>query len=169
MHTKLPKYLNFTRIADKGGEIQGKWPISELPRLKELLVNDAGEVEVEMKLGRQGKFRYVTGTIAGMLAVTCQRCMQPMDLPLNTEFKLALVQTEEQADQLPDEFEPLLADEDKISVPDLLEEEMLLAIPLVALHDTDCSDYLLEQKKWQAENESVQEKKNPFSVLKDLI
>ena len=169
MHTKLPEYLDFTRIADKGDEIQGKWPISELPQLKELLVNDEGDIEVSMNFGRKAKLRYVTGTISGVLAVICQRCMQPMELELNTEFKLAMVQTEEQADKLPDEFEPLLVDEDKMSVPQMLEDELLLAIPLVAMHDTDCSDYILEQKKWQAENESVQEKKNPFSVLKDLM
>ena len=169
MHTKLPEYLDFTRIADKGDEVQGKWPISELPQLKELLVNDEGDIEVSMNFGRKAKLRYVTGTISGALAVICQRCMQPMDLELNTEFKLAMVQTEEQADKLPEEFEPLLVDEDKMSVPQMLEDELLLAIPLVAMHDTDCSDYILEQKKWQAENESVQEKKNPFSVLKDLI
>jgi len=51
----------------------------------------------------------------------------------------------------------------------MLEEELLLAIPLVAMHDTDCSDFIQEQKQWQAEHESQQEKKNPFSVLKDLI
>ena len=169
MHTKLPEYLDFTRIADKGDEIQGKWPISGLPQLKELLVNDAGDVEVEMNFGRLGKLRYVTGTISGELAVICQRCMQPMELALKAEFKLAMVQTEEQAERLPEEFEPLLVDEDKMSVPQMLEEELLLAIPLVAMHDTDCSDFIVEQKQWQAENESVQEKKNPFSVLKDLI
>ncbi|MCW8910103.1 MAG: YceD family protein [Gammaproteobacteria bacterium] len=169
MHTKLPEYLDFTRIADKGDEIQGKWPISELPRLKELLVNDAGDIEVRMDFGHQGRLRTVTGSISGLLKVICQRCMQPMDLELNTEFKLAMVQTEEQADKLPDEFEPLLVDEDKMSVPHMLEEELLLAIPLVAKHDADCSEFIREQQQWQAENESVQEKKNPFSVLKDLI
>jgi len=169
MHTKLPEYLDFTRIADKGAEIKGKWPISGLQRLKELQVNDEGDVEGEMTFGRRAKVRYVTGTISGVLALTCQRWMQPMDLALKTEFKLAMVQTEEQAERLPEEFEPLLVDEDKMSVPQMLEEELLLAIPLVAMHDTDCSDFILEQKQWQAENESVQEKKNPFSVLKNLI
>lgn len=169
MHTKLPEFLDFTRIADKGDEIQGKWPISELPRLKELLVKDTGDIEVRMDFGHHGRLRTVTGNISGLLKVICQRCMQPMDLELNTEFKLAMVQTEEQADKLPDEFEPLLVDEDKMSVPQMLEEELLLAIPLVAMHDTECSDFIVKQKQWQAENESQQEKENPFSVLKDLL
>lgn len=169
MHTKLPELLEIKRNADKGAEFHGKWPISELPRLNELLVNDAGDVEVSLNFGRQGKIRYVSGTISGKLAVTCQRCMQPMDLALNVEYKLGLIQSEEQADQLADEFEPLLVNEDQLSVPYLLEEELLLAIPLVAMHDTECSDFIVEQKKWQAENESEQKKNNPFSVLKDLM
>lgn len=169
MHTKLSEYLDVTRNVDKGIEIQGKWPISGLSRLDDMLVNQDGDLDVSLHFGRQGKLRYVTGEISGVLAVTCQRCMQPMELALNTEFKLALIQSESEADQLPDEFEPLLVEEDRFSLPHLLEEELLLAIPLVAMHDTDCSDFLVEQKKWQAENESEQKKNNPFSVLKDLM
>jgi len=169
MHMKLAESLDFTRNVDKGAEIHGKWPISSLSGLSDLLLNDQGDLDVSLYFGRQAKWSYVKGTVTGNLAVTCQRCMQPMELALDTQFSLALVRNEDEADLLPEEFEPLMLEDEILSLSRLLEEELLLAIPLVAMHDTECSDVLVEQKQWQAENESLHKKENPFSVLKDLI
>jgi len=52
----------------------------------------------------------------------------------------------------------------------MLEEELLLGLPLVPMHEFDCSDYLQQQlSDQQNEVEVSEEKENPFSVLKDLL
>ena len=64
----------------------------------------------------------------------------------------------------------LLVDDENMSLPAVLEDEILLAMPLVAMHEYDCSDYLQKQKNRQQQDaEKKQEKENPFSVLKDLL
>ena len=156
-----------------GCEIEGEWPIAKLERLSELLLSNEGNLQARISLGKREKIRYLQGSVSVNLQVTCQRCLQPMSLPLETEFQLALVTSEAQADELPDDYEPLLVEEDKTNLPAILEDELLLAMPLVAMHEHDCSEYLQQQKHRQAveaeQQQAEKEKQNPFSVLKDLL
>ena len=170
MQTLLPEYLDFAQKARNGAEIHGYWPVNRLKRLIDVVQSDEGNIEAELVFGQQDRLQVVTGHVTTVLKLTCQRCMQAMDYPLHAEFKLALITNEAQADRLPDDYEPLLLADDRMSLPELLEDEILLAIPLVAMHEYDCSDYLLSQKdQEQAEADSVTGKENPFSVLKDLL
>ena len=169
----LPEYLDFEQKAKKGLEIEGSWPVNRLNRLSDMLVADDGDIYAELTFGQKGRVLFVSGKVTATLQVTCQRCMSPMDLPLETDFSLALVHDESSIDRVPEGYEPLLLEDEAMSVPNLLEDELLLAMPLVPMHEADCSDYLQQQKvRQQAEQvQKVAEKdaKNPFAVLKDLL
>ncbi len=170
MNQTLPVHLNFAQKAKIGFEIQGKWPIKQLKRLNESLLLDKGDLEVELKFDRAGPIPFIVGHIKAELHLKCQRCMQAMVHPLDIRFKLGLVQNQVQMEKLPDEFEPYLLEDDNNHLPDMLEEELLLALPLVAMHEFDCSDYLQKQEsEQQGEVKEPEEKENPFSVLKDLL
>ena len=96
--------------------------------------------------------------------------MQSMTYPVDIRFKLGLVLNEAQMEKLPDDAEPYLIETDSNHLPDMLEEELLLGLPLVAMHEFDCSDYLQQQEsEQQNEVEESEKKENPFSVLKDLL
>jgi len=170
MNQTLPVHLNFTQKAKIGFEIQGKWPIKQLKRLAGSLMSDQGELTVELKFDRAGPVPFIDGHIMTELQLKCQRCMQPVPYPVDIRFKLGLVQNEAQMEKLPDDFEPYLVESDNNHLPDMLEDELLLALPLVAMHEFDCSDYLQKQAlDQQDEVEASEEKENPFSVLKDLL
>ena len=170
MQSILPEYLDFFQKADLGCEIKGKWPINQLNRLTGLLLNESGELDAELKFDRLGKLRYISGNVSAKVEVTCQRCMQPMSLALEANFKLGLITKEDQADRLPEGYEPCLVNDEDTRLADVLEEELLLVMPLVAMHEEGCPNYLQEQeKRKQIEEESKSEKENPFSVLKDLL
>jgi uncharacterized protein len=63
-----------------------------------------------------------------------------MRYPVDIELSLALVATEAQADSLPDGYEPLVLDSPMLSLIALVEDELILALPIVALHpDSECS------------------------------
>ncbi len=172
MMQTLPVYLNFAQKAKIGFEIQGKWPIKRLKRLNEVLLSDQGDIEADLKFDRAGPIPFITGHITAELQLKCQRCMQAVPYSVDINFKLGLVQNDAHMKKLPDEYEPCLVKEedDNNHLPDMLEDELILALPLVAMHDYDCSDYL-QQHKSEQQNEvnSVEEKENPFSVLKDLL
>lgn len=172
MKPTLPVYLNFAQKAKNGFEIQGKWPIKQLKRLGESLLSDQGEIEVELRFDRAGPIPYIEGHITAELELKCQRCMQAMQHSVDNHFRLGIVQNDEQMERLPDEYEPYLLEDDNNHLPDMLEDELLLSLPLVAMHDYDCSDYLKQQVDEQPEqvvSETVDKKANPFAALKDLL
>ena len=172
MKPTIPVHLNFAQKAKIGFEIQGKWPIKQLKRLGESLLSDAGDLEVELRFDRDGPIPYIVGNIKAKLELKCQRCMQSMHYPIDSSFKLGMVQNDAQLEKLPDEYEPYLLEEENNHLPDMLEDELLLALPIVAMHDFDCSDYLNEQESDQeekVEEPEADKKENPFAVLKDLL
>ena len=168
----LPVHLNFAQKAKTGFEIQGIWPINKLNRLGESLLTNEGDIEAELRFDRAGPIPFIVGHITAELELKCQRCMQSVKYPIDTHFKIGMVQNEAQLEKLSDEYEPYLLEEENNHLPDMLEDELLLAMPLVALHDFDCSDYLNEQLAEQdgkVEQPETDKKDNPFSVLKDLL
>jgi len=171
MQSILPEHLDVIQKAKFGAEIQGTWPVAKLERFSELLLENDGDLQAELKFRKLGHLRLIDGNISAELKVTCQRCIQPMDLSLNIDFKLGLICKEAQAEGIPEGYEPYLIEGDSENIPHMLEEELLLAMPLVAMHEHDCSDYLQQQKQRQQEevNQQEEERENPFSQLKDLL
>lgn len=170
MESILPEYLDLIQKAKFAAEVRGFWPISKLQRLSELLLEDSGNLQAELKFNKDGRLRLIDGNVSAEIKVTCQRCMQPMTLSLNTDFKLGLISNEAQAEGLPEGYEPYLIEGDSENIPHMLEEELLLAMPLVAMHEQDCSEFLQQQKQRQQDEVDPQEEKpNPFSSLKDLL
>lgn len=171
MQSILPEHLDVIQKAKFGAEIQGTWPIAKLERFSELLLEKDGNLRAELKFSKSDHLRLIDGKLSAELKVTCQRCMQPMDLSLNIDFKLGLICKEAQAEGLPEGYEPYLIEGDSEDIPHMLEEELLLAMPLVAMHEYDCSEFLQQQKQRQQNEVGQQEKEkaSPFSKLKDLL
>ena len=170
MQSILPEYLDVIQKAKFGAEIKGSWPLNRLQRFGELLLENSGDLQAELKFRQDGRLRLIDGKISAELKVMCQRCTQPMDMSLKLDFKLGLISKEAQAEGLPEGYEPYLIEGDSENIPQMLEEELLLAMPLVAMHEHDCSEYLQQQKqRLQDEEDQQEEKVNPFASLKDLL
>lgn len=105
------------------------------------------------------------GSVDAILKLTCQRCLELMQHEVCGQFKFGLITREEEAEELPTNVEPYLIEGDEQSVIDILEDELLLSIPIAAMHEEACSEFLQQQKE---ERRVEKEKANPFAVLKDL-
>ena len=66
--------------------------------------------------------------------VVCQRCMQPMRWPVEVKSRIALVSDYDAADRVPEGLEVFLVEADSVSVRDLVDEEIMLALPHVPRH-----------------------------------
>ena len=74
------------------------------------------------------------------LQLLCQRCLTPMRLSLERCSRLGVVSSLLEARRLPDDCEPVEADADGgVDLPSLIEEEILLSIPLAPMHKTGCT------------------------------
>ncbi|HBH36415.1 MAG TPA: hypothetical protein DDW45_08750, partial [Gammaproteobacteria bacterium] len=81
---------------------------------------------------------------------------------VDSDFQLVVVQGLDEAAALGDEFDPLMADDAEINLPDLLEDELLLSLPVVARHQ--------ECHAWKYDDEPIaaESRENPFRILQKL-
>lgn len=165
----LPETANFVRQVEYRRVIEGIYPIAKLYRLRDQLVSDVGNVTAKLEFGNSIGFDCLKGSVSARLLVECQRCLQPVEIELSGRFKFALIKSEDELELLPEEFEPLLLEAEEQSIIDLIEDELLLSLPMVTVHENACSDYMAKQNKLvkqaiKTEREAV----HPFAALKAL-
>jgi len=102
------------------------------------------------------------------LTVTCQRSLEPFVLPVALHSRLGLIRSEREESGLSPDCEPLLVDDDgKLALVDVIEDELLLALPLVPINPDSA---LPEEVTSPSTDESADEGRtdNPFAVLREL-
>jgi len=127
--------LEVDRLSRGEAEIDFDVPLAELPRLKSRIAGLGGSVRGTVRFGRQAGFAVAELSLAGTARLQCQRCMQAMELGIGSTTNVALILAEADAAEVPDELEPVLARLGRISTGELVEEELLLALPIVPLHE----------------------------------
>lgn len=170
MLARLPEFIEPLILVDRNASIEGELPLKGCQRIAEMLSDDAGNVAISLFFGRKGKLATVEGQISTVLALKCQRCLESVEWPVNSEFKLGVVSSLALVDKLPDGYEPLLLiDEDKIPLKNLVEDELLLSLPDIPKHQHDCIAPNISKNKLEPLSKTAQVSTvNPFSILADL-
>ncbi len=140
--------------------------IIAMPNLCQALADQEGEVKVDLQFAvDEQRIRTVTGSASGHLFMTCQRCLEPVEVAVEADFNLGIAASEEAAKQLPRSYDPLIVEGEEIELLPVVEEELILSLPFDAYHD-DCS---IQTSFGEAEAAAVEtDKPNPFSVLAQL-
>lgn len=150
--------LDFAR---KGREISGEVPIAELPRMADLLTDQAGKISYVLRglQGDDGKL-LLELSLEGVCNLRCQRCLQALTYPieLDSRFRLVSEGERDESDIEDDEADSIPA-EKRMDVIDLLEEELLLSLPIAPKH---------ENGECRMAVEEVGKATNPFAVLASL-
>ena len=168
---RLPVHIDPLRMAEAGRLLEGGYSLEEMDRLQDSLLESGGEVAVSLEFGIDAEgIRYMKGRLQTELTLECQRCLQAMQAPIDAEFALGLVRSNEAAERLPSHYEPLLVDSDSLFLRDVIEDELLLALPLVAMHEeSQCIDVNRLADAERKDDEHSEEKKaNPFAALAAL-
>ena len=164
--TSWSQPLEVDRLADRGADIDFAVPLAELSGLRELRAGLAGSVRGRVHFGREEDLPVADLQFSGAVSLQCQRCLQPMEQPVAVDSRIALVGSEAQAGRVPPEREPVLAPGGRISIGELLTEELLLLLPIVPLHEDleRCSG-----EAAPAERTFQGETQRPFANLGDLL
>lgn len=171
MSPRLPDFVDPWRIADPGKVFSGRAAIADLPRLAKAVLDPQGEVELELEFSRDARNRAcLQGFVKADLILECQRCLTPMRLSLESQLNLALVESMDEAERLPEHYDPLLLKESRVRLLDIVEDELLLAMPAVPRHEPgECrSNQCYEPERNPAEHEELTGKSSPFAVLAEL-
>lgn len=171
-----PLNLDVATFAAEGASLAGHWPGPTLDRLADLQAapQDAPLAEVAWQV--QGERRPVTGGEPELwLALkadtgawlTCQRCLQPFQVPLVIDRRIRFVRGETQAEALDAESDDdVLALARSTDVRALLEDELLLALPLVPRHGVCPQPLPMAVEADVPEDEPA--RPNPFAALQAL-
>jgi len=157
-----PITINNLEVAKKQEKLEGEIDVNDCLRLKDVLAQQ-GE-------GAQGILYQLSGdaskyhlpsiklSVDATLTVVCQRCLNEMQLPLSVEYYYVLSETEPEAFDGDDDVDWLEVSRE-MNLSELIEDELLIAMPLAPTHAHSCKP---------AKHESG-EKHNPFAVLKGVI
>ena len=164
---RMPVQIDPFRFAVKREHLLGKIPLKQLKRLTAELESSEGDVDVDVNftIDDDGT-TLLQGTINTEVQLICQRCLETMPHQLDIEFQLALVKTEAEMERLGDQYESCLIEDTPIMFSDLIEDELLLALPVIPKHlDDSCT-----QKVWSHQQTGDKHSKsvNPFNELADL-
>ncbi len=111
----------------------------------------------------EGRAPVVHLALATTLRLRCQRCLEPFGWPVDTDVRLKWVGGPLEAERLDPGFEPLLLPEGGLVNPrDLIEDELLLAVPQVPRHPFGTC-----RADWASslEDDAPRPQENPFAVL----
>lgn len=130
--------IDTLEFARQGRRIEGRIPVAAMERVAEVLDDRQGDVSVALQGSRdRDRKNWLSLSLEGDLAMTCQRCLGRISYPLRVESRLQLIGP---GDDWPDEE---LADDEADAIPaaqdqavlGLVEDEVLLALPIAPKHD----------------------------------
>jgi len=167
LHQPLPRLIDPRKFAQQGLELAGKLPVNDLSRINEMVLDGTAEVDVELDfLVDEERIRTVRGQAQCQLTVTCQRCLEPVTVPVEASISLAIVWDEDAAKNLPKRFDPWIAAEGPNDLFEVIEDELLLNLPLASYHEHACVETSAFSVGEAGEVEEVAS--NPFQMLEQL-
>lgn len=164
----LPVTIDVLKLVDRGQELVGSLSLRQMPRLCESLVESEGDVAVELGFGRdEGRRAVITGRLRADVHLICQRCLQPMSLMLDATVALGVCSTEEEISTLPEAYDPLLLGDSPQRLAELVEDELILALPTLARHQNapGCAPVSVSVGVSAVEQVEESRQPNPFAVL----
>jgi uncharacterized protein len=160
MASGLSDRVDCARLAQDAAVLERVYSLSELPRLQDLLSDTRGSVRARfafaaLEAGRTG----ATVAVQAAPHLLCQRCLQAFAFTVAADSEIEFVSSESDA-PVDSQREIYLMDDGSVSLRELAEEELLLALPVVAA----CSS---PQTCGRAP--SPDRPSRPFAVLQDLL
>jgi uncharacterized protein len=160
--------LEVDRLADGGADVDFAVPLAELTGLRTLPASVGGQVGGRAHFARQQGIAVAELTMKGTAVLECQRCMRPLEIPIDTRVRVGLVGSEAQAGEVPPDLEAMLAPGGRIRIGEIVTEELLLTLPIVPLHEEgdECAAALSPSA---ADSGHTGETHKPFARLGDLL
>ena len=168
MRDKLRRRYQVNKEVTRNGYFEGEVALAELTRLDELLYGQRGEqsggvtVRFEFTRNEFGTMMLI-GQLRAGLELQCQRCLKPLTVEIEQDIELMIDAGVEVVRG--SSLDAIDSDEGYVDIFEVVEDELILALPLVALHeDTACNEH------WPAADakDDAGEKDNPFAVLRQL-
>jgi len=166
MQSGLPNTIQPWELAEQGARLSGKFSLAAMPRLTSMLGNADGQVAVELTADTDGEgMPYLEIRLETTVTAICQRCMEPLALPLTAHSRLALLRGEAEANTLPAAYDPLVVSGSNASLVEIVEDELILALPF----SPRCADPTVCERAPAMPGPSKETPNHPFEALSVLL
>ena len=167
---KLPLTVDPVKSAQRRLNYEGYYSRNQLVRLAEAVNQVLSDVEAELSFTIDPqKLVVMQGKADVDVMLQCQRCGQPFPYHLSYTFNYSPVSNLDQADVLPEIYEPIeLNDFGEIDLLAVIEDELLLSLPLVPMHEPEHCEVSEDEQVFGELPEELAKKPNPFAVLASL-
>ena len=132
-------FIDSLDFARNGRDLRGEVAVADLPRLQDMLAVPEGTISYVVRgyQDKDGKPKLEV-TLDGMCQLRCQRCLNALAYPVKLVSRLLLVDEKDLGEPSLEEEELDSIQADKhMDVLALLEEEILLSLPLAPKHPAD--------------------------------
>jgi uncharacterized protein len=140
-----PRRLGVEAFAREGAKLEGREPLASFPRLAASASPEACATAEPIAWRAQGELRRPQSVDPQVwlhleadttMALVCQRCLAPVETPLEVDRWFRFTRTEAEAAALDEQIEEdVLSLERPLDLYELVEDELLLAMPLVPRHE----------------------------------
>ena len=136
--SRLKRITDAFRFAKEGRVLEGTLPLSALERLHDLLAVVEGEITFRLEGSKGARGEHLLQlVVTGTLSLACQRCLKavPYDLDVDSLLELVPEGAELSQDELEDDTRDFLPVAKELEVAELVEDEILLALPVAPRHE----------------------------------
>ncbi len=172
MSSPLLKSRTLAELKRAECQFDERLSFAKLPRLASLHLGDAeDQVMVTASLATSrapggSRWPEFEARVCADISLECQRCMQPFNYELDTQFSVSLRRESAKATPDPQDEVWEIGDE-RLRLTDVIEEYVLLALPLAPKHKNNCLDAVVNEA---AEPVTVAaDTQQPFADLKAML
>ena len=165
----LPDRVDCAHLADDAVELERVYPLGDMPRLQDLLADASGSVHArfafeKLAAGRAG----ATVAIEATPQLLCQRCLQGFAFAAAGSSRIEFAGSRD-AGAADSQREIYAMEDGRVSLRELAEEELLLALPAVALHPPQSCGRAPTYAAGGETQGTSGDRTRPFTALQDLL
>ena len=163
--SELPRLIEPRRLARQSRSLKGQVSGDRCERLPEMVERiQPLQVSLDFFEDDQGQC-CMQGEISTAVTLVCQRCLEPVEIVVTAKPDVLVVRSEDQVHGRESDF--LVVADELTDLIALLEDEIILGLPLVAMHPPeDCHFPTAEEQLEESVGEGS--KDNPFKILASL-
>ncbi|QLB13570.1 uncharacterized protein EV697_10512 [Bisgaardia hudsonensis] len=167
---KLPLTTDPVKDAQRRLDYDGYYSISQLPRLAESVSKVLSDAQVSLSFFIDPqKLVVMKGQATVEVELECQRCQNPFIQTLSCDFIYSPVSNLDQADELPEIYEPIEFNAfGEIDLVGIVEDELIVTLPIIPMHSSEHCEVSVAEQVFGELPEELAKKPNPFAVLASL-
>src|SRR5262245_19654047 len=168
MPTLPQRPLDALGLARSGAIVERAFPVAAFGRLRDRLAEPTGTARVRAAFRLAGRWPAAELDVEADVALTCQRCLGPLRRRLESQSQLVFA--DEGSAELPEGYEVVGGDPQALDLAALVEDELLLALPIIPQHEAGEACALPSTAGEGAGVAAAQgATRRPFAGLKDLL